>query len=163
MKSILLGGLAVALAMVLSLAIPSSGSAQKTFFANVSADAQCTVSGADVLVEADLIQKDAPSSGPFVSTVDFALEQHLPNHNDWAQVGGSQVTVGVNNQFDLLGPGERYNNVESTDYPKVCELVNQAANAVRAVVKITVTNANTKRPGANVFTGRCISFPNPCK
>jgi len=160
-----LPGLAVASCAFLSLALPGSASAQsaaKPLFANVSADAQCTVTGTEVMVDAGLIQKDTPSSGPFVSTVVFSLEQHFPNKNDWNTIAGSIMTQGVNTPFALLPAGERY-DVALQDYIGVCDLVSPAANAVRAVVKITVDNANRARPGANVFTGRCISFPNPCR
>ena len=164
-----LPGLAVASCAFLSLALPGSASAQsaaKPLFANVSADAQCTVTSTaamkDVMVDAGLIQKDTPSSGPFVSTVVFSLEQHFPNKNYWSSVDNSEVKQDVNTAFALLPAGGRY-DVALQDYSGVCSLVSQAANAVRAVVQITVDNANTKRPGANVFTGRCISFPNPCR
>lgn len=161
-----LPGLAVAACAFLSLAIPSSASAQKPLFANVSADAQCTVIGTgtskDVLVDAGLIQKDTPSSGPVVSTVVFNLEQHFPNQKDWSPVAGSLFMQAVNKAFPLLLAGERY-DVATHDYLGVCSLVSPAANAIRPVVKITVDNANTSRPGANVFTGRCISIPNPCR
>ena len=160
-----LPGLAVASCAFLSLALPGSASAQsaaKPLFANVSADAQCTVTGTDAMVDAGLIQKDAPSSGPFVSTVGFSLEQHFPNQNDWKPVAGTQVTVAVNTAFPLKPAGERY-DVATNDYVGVCSQVSPAANAVRAVVQITVDNANPKRPGGLIHTGRCISFPNPCR
>ena len=131
-------------------------------FANVTANALCTVDGTDVLVDAGLIQKDAPSSGPDVSTVVFSLEQHFPNQKDWKPVGGTEVTQDVNRDFDLLPAGERY-DVALQDYQGVCTQISPAANAVRAVVQITVDNANTKRPGGKVYTGRCVSFPNPCR
>ena len=136
--------------------------AGKPLFANVSANAVCTVDGTDVLVDAGLIQKDAPSSGPDVSTVVFSLEQHFPKQKDWNTVGGTVVTQAVNQDFDLLDAGERY-DVATWTYVGVCSLVNPDANAVRAVVQITVDNANPKRPGGLVFTGRCVSFPNPCR
>lgn len=136
--------------------------AGKPLYANVTADAECTVTETDVMVDAGLIQKDAPSSGPVVSQVVFSLEQHFPKQKDWTLVLGSEVTQTVNETFDLLDPGERY-DVATQDYVGVCTFVSPAANAVRAVVQITVVNANSKRPGGNVFTGRCVSFPNPCK
>lgn len=131
-------------------------------FANVTASAENVVAGTDVIVDAGLIQKDTPSSGPFVSTVTFSLEQHFPNEKFWSEVAGSSVVDNVNTTFDLLPAGERY-DVATNDYDDICGLVDPGANAVRAVVQITVDNANDKRPGGNTFTGRSTGFPNPCK
>ncbi len=134
------------------------------FFSNVTANALCTVDGTDVLVDAGLIQKDVPSSGPVVDQVTFFLEQHFPKRSGWESIAASFVTVDFdpNEVFDLLPAGERY-EVATHDYLDACSLVDGSANAVRAVVQITVLNANTKRPGGQVLTGRCISFPNPCR
>ena len=133
-------------------------------YANVIANALCTVDGTDVMVDAGLTQKDAPSSGPVIDQVTFALEEHFPNQRDWKPIAGSLVTVDFvpNVVFDLLPAGDRY-DVATHDYTDLCSLVDPNANAVRPVVEITVVNANPKRPGGLVFTGRCISFPNPCR
>ena len=159
----MLGALA---AVSFCLTLPSSALAQtsKPLFANVSTDAQCTVTAANVLVDAGLIQKDAPSSGPQVSQVVFSLEQHFPNLKDWTFVVGSNVTQTFTPPKDLplLPAGERY-DVTTQTYSNVCSLVSPTANAVRAVVQITVDNANPKRPGGLIHTGRCVSFPNPCR
>ena len=158
-----LPGLAVASCAFLSLALPGSASAQKPLFANVSADAQCTVTGTDVMVDAGLIQKDVPSSGPVVSQVVFSLELHFPNQRDWQPLAGTVVTQSGIQTFPLKPAGDRY-DVATQDYVGICSQgVSPAANAVRAVVQITVDNANPKRPGGLIHTGRCISFPNPCR
>ena len=136
--------------------------AGKPLFANVTVDAECTVTGADVLVDAGLTQKDAPSSGPVVSQVVYILEQHFPKQKDWFPVGiPVVVTFSPPETFALLEPGQRY-DVDTEDLG-VCGVVSPGANAVRAVVEITVKNANPKRPAGLIHTGRCISFPNPCK
>ena len=154
----------VAVLAIAMFAATQPALAQKPLFANVSSNAQCTLlPGPDLLVDAGLIQKDAPSSDPYVSTVVFSLEQHFPNQSKWFAVSGSDVTQGVNDGFDLLPAGERYDVATNTYSPVCSQAISPFANAVRAVVKITVDNANTSRPGSNVFTGRCVSIPNPCK
>ena len=157
----LMAGLAVALALAAGSAWAQEN-ASKPLFANVSANAQCTVTGAEVTVNAGLIQKDVASSGPVVSTVVFSLEQHFPNQKDWNVVGGTVATETVNTAFPLKAAGERY-DVVTHNYLGVCSQVSPAANAVRAVVQITVDNANPKRPAGLIHTGRCVSFPNPCR
>jgi len=159
MKKVFVVMCIVAVSLLLSSQVALAG---KTFFANVKADAICTVIDTDVMVDAGLVQTDAPSSGPIVSTAMFSLEQHFPNTNFWVPVGGSEVTVDVSTAFDLLPAGERY-DVATQDYLGACSLISPDANAVRAVVQITVDNANPRRPSGQVFTGRCISFPNPCR
>lgn len=158
-----LPGLAVAACGALFLGLASPALAQKDPFANVKADALCTVIGANVMVDVGLIQKDAPSSPPVVSLVLYSWEQHFPNRPKWETVGGSaDHPFNPPLTFDLLAAGERY-DVDIHDQD-VCSLgVSPDANAVRAVVQITVDNANLKRSGGSIHTSRCVSFPNPCK
>ena len=157
---------ALAVCGFLALGLPVSASAQRPLFANVSADAQCTVTGSpvEVTVDAGLIQKDVPSSSPVVSSVSIRLEEHLPGQKAWSLVPGTATTQTFSPAmtFTLLPAGELY-EVTTQDYQGVCTQVSAAANAVRAVVQITVDNANDKRPGGQVFTARCTSFPNPCR
>jgi len=144
----------VAVSLLLGSQVAEAG---KPVYANVTVDAVCTVTGTDVSVDAGLIQKDVRSSGPIVSTATFSLEQHYPNQNFWVPIDGSAVTVDVNTAFDLLAAGGRY-AVATQGYSGLCSQVTPDANAVRAVVNITVDNSNK-----GVFTGRCVSFPNPCR
>lgn len=151
----------VYLAVLLSsVALISLAHATSDLTSKVGADAQCTVTGTDFAVNAGLIQKDAPSAGPYVSTVTFSLEQNLPAAGGWVAVAGSSVGVTINQQFTLLPAGGRY-DVASYTYSNVCSLLNPGANAVRAVVQITVDNAAAHRVDGNVFTARC-GQTSPC-
>ena len=61
MKKVFVVMCVVAVSLLLSSQVALAG---KTFFANVKADAICTVIDTDVMVDAGLIQTDTPSSGP---------------------------------------------------------------------------------------------------
>jgi len=152
----------VAILAMTAISATHSAWAQKALGAKAGADAVCTLTGTDLSVNAGLIQKDEPSSGPYVSSVTFSLEENLPNSTTWTAVAGSNVVVPVNKQFDLLPAGGRY-EVATNDYSNLCSLVSPTANAFRAVVQITVDNGGSqKRPGGNVFSARC-SDTSPCR
>jgi hypothetical protein len=153
--------LAFAIIAMATISTTHSALAQKVYGAKVRADAQCTLTGTDLSVNAGLVQRDAPSSGPYVSTVTFSLEENVSGSASWSAVSGSTYSVSVNKQFDLLPAGGRY-ELATYDYSNLCALVSPSANAVRAVVQITVDNAgNENRPDGNVFTSRC-GETSPC-
>jgi hypothetical protein len=154
--------LVVAILAMTAISATHSAWAQKVLGAKVRADAVCTLTGTDLSVNAGLIQRDAPSSGPYVSSVTFSLEENLPNSTSWTPVANSSVLVAVNKQFDLLPAGGRY-EVATYDYSNLCSLVSPSASAFHAVVEITVNNAgNENRPGGNVFSARC-GDTSPCR
>jgi hypothetical protein len=160
--SLVLVILAVSLLVVSQVALAGKGP-----LANVRVDAQCTVTQKDdgtfdVQVDAGLIQTKDGGAAPIVTHVEFVLQQHFAKQNLWQSVTSATVPPPAD-PFDLLPSGGRY-PVAVDDFEDICGLlspaitVDPAANAVRVEVNITVENSNK-----GVFTGRCISFPNPCK
>jgi hypothetical protein len=134
-------------------------------YANVIANAECTVDGDDVLVEAFLEQKEKLGPGPQVGVVTFTLEQHIRNVPQFQMVFGSDIDEPVSHTFAEMPAGESV-SVATHDYEDICTtfLIDPNANAIRAVVEVEVLNSNPNRGKEGVIhTGRCISFPNPCR
>ncbi len=140
-------------------------------YANVIANAECTVSGGagapvNVLVTASLEQKPAPGPGTYVvGNVAFILEQHL-KANNFESIDSSLKLVPINASFDEVDEGESV-DVATANYTDICNdpnfTINPEANAIRAVVEVEVLNSNPKRKAELIHTGRCISFANPCR
>ncbi|MEK7405363.1 MAG: hypothetical protein AAB225_09665 [Acidobacteriota bacterium] len=161
----LAAGLPILLALIAQSALAQQG--PQGPFANVSAAAVCTVTttttGTDVLVNALLVQKQKPGPGTYeVPRVTYSLEQKIPGNPKFQEVGGSRVIENLGLSIPEVAAGQSV-EVDSHLYENVCTnlRIDPRANAVRAVVEITVSNANPHR-GLD-HTGRCLSFPNPCK
>ncbi len=155
---------AIAVLVVAGLVMVPLGTASAgNKYANVIANAECTVYDTNVLVSALLEQKEKPGPGYYkVGKVTFILEEHFPGHPMFKKVDESTVTKDVNQKFEEVDPGEQV-EVATHEYMNICNMVDANANAVRAVVEVEVLNSNPKRRAELIHTGRCISFPNPCK
>lgn len=146
-----------------ALGFAGLGWAANPNYANVIANAECTVDGDDVLVEAFLEQKEKLGPGPYVRVVTFILEQHIRNVPKFQEVFGSHYDELVEHMFPEMAAGESV-SVATHDYEDICTIIDPDANAIRAVVEVEVSNSNPNRGKDGVIhTGRCISFPNPCR
>jgi len=155
----------LAAVVALTLGFAGLGWAANPNYANVIANAECTVDGDDVMVEAFLEQKEKLGPGPEVGLVTFVLEQHIPGAPKFQEVFGSNADVHVDNAFPEMPAGESV-SVAPYDYADICTAftIDPNANAIRAVVAVEVLNSNPNRGNDGlVHTGRCISFPNPCR
>lgn len=141
--------------------------AQQGPFANVTANAECTVvtdDSTDLLVSALLEQKTKPGPGIYeVGRVSFFLEQKISGNPKFMRVDGSFVEEPISDSFPEVAAGDDV-EVATHLYQDVCSLsIDPAANAIRAVVEVEVLNANPNRPAGLIHTGRCVSVPNPCR
>jgi len=118
-----------------------------------------------VLVSALLEQKEKSGPGTYVvGNGFFYLEQKLPGNPKFVQVPGSDRLELVGASFDEVAAGEQV-EVATHQYDAICNNlgIDPDANAIRALVEIEVLNANPARKGGLIHTGRCLSFPNPCR
>lgn len=162
-KIALVGVFTIAFAIAV-FGFTETASAGKKKFANVIANAECVIDNGNVLVTASLEQKPKAGPGTYeVGNVKFILEQHL-RANKFETIADSRDVVPVNSSFDEVDEGESV-DVASLLYEDICSAldVDPEANALRAVVEVEVTNSNPKRKAGQIHTGRCISFPNPCR
>ncbi len=101
-----------------------------------------------------------------VSPATVVLWEHTRKPNSWDPIVGSGMKIDP-----IAGPGmplpagELY-PVGTVTYESICSAlfqVDPTANAIRAVVMVDVMNSNPDRKRGTIHTGRCISFPNPCR
>ena len=127
------------------------------------------VDGDDVLVTAILEQSAIIGPAPKVGMVTVILEQHVRNRPKFHPIGMSfreQDLANAEFSFEMPAEGETV-EVTTFDYMDICTTlagyIDPDANAIRAVVGVQVTNSSDQRKAGQIHTGRCISFPNPCR
>lgn len=159
------GGLLIALILGTSPPWAQGGGPQGPF-ANVRANAQCTIQETDDLrVVALLEQKEKIGVEAYeVGDVTFSLEQKIGNNPKFQPVSGSTVVVPVVTSFEAVEPGQEV-EVATNIYDNICAKlpIDPGANSVRAVVEIEVLNAKETNNDGRIRTGRCVSLASPCK
>ena len=138
---------------------------EKVSYSHVIAKAECMVDGDDILVTAMLEQSADSGPGTYdVGGVAFVLEEWGRGKRRFQEITDSWAKMPVYLSFPEVAEGERV-EVATHLYEDVCSTlkIDPSASALRAVVQIEVLNADPNRKGGLIHTGRCTSFPNPCR